>query len=170
MVLRRGRFGPFLACSGYPECKTTRKVAISSEGKAEAKPDVLLDEPCPKCNSQLAVKHGRFGEFTACSTYPKCRYVKMKQTGVDCPTCGEGHLVERRSRRGKVFYGCDQYPDCDFVVWKRPVARPCPQCSRPYMLERITKRWGHQLMCDNADCKHVEVVEEAKEATEVARA
>jgi DNA topoisomerase-1 len=167
MVLRRGRFGPFLACSGYPECKTTRKVAISSEGKAEAKPDVLLDESCPKCNSQLAIKHGRFGEFTACSKYPKCRYVKMKRTGVDCPSCGEGHLVERRSRRGKVFYGCDQYPDCDFVVWRRPVARPCPSCNRPYLLERITKRWGHQLVCDNDDCKHVEVVEAAPE---VARA
>jgi DNA topoisomerase-1 len=167
MVLRRGRFGPFLACSGYPECKTTRKVAISSEGKAEAKPDVLIDETCPKCASQLAIKHGRFGEFTACSKYPKCRYVKMKRTGVDCPQCGEGHLVERRSRRGKTFYGCDQYPDCDFVVWRKPVARACPACSRPYMLERITKRWGHQLVCDNEECKHTEVVEAAPE---VARA
>ncbi len=161
MVLRRGRYGPFLACSGYPECKNTRKVQVDKEGKAEAKPDVLLDEDCPKCGSKLAIKQGRFGEFTACSDYPKCRYVKMKETGVDCPECGKGKIVERRSRRGKLFFGCDQYPDCSFVLWKRPVARSCPDCGQPYMLERITKRWGHQYICDAESCNHTETVEAA---------
>ncbi len=161
MVLRRGRFGPFLACSGYPECKTTRKVTVNKEGKAEAKADVLLDETCPKCGSKLAIKQGRFGEFTACSNYPKCRYVKMKETGVACPECGRGRIVERRSRRGKLFFGCDRYPDCNFVLWRRPVDRSCPDCGRPYLLERVTKRHGRQLVCDNEACNHVEAAEAA---------
>ena len=158
MVLRRGRFGPFLACGSYPECKNTRKIKINREGKAEAKPDIPLDEDCPKCGNKLAIKHGRFGEFTACSNYPKCRYIKMKETGVTCPSCAKGAIVERKSRRGKVFYGCDQYPDCEFVLWKKPVAKPCPSCKRPYLLERITKRYGHQLLCDAEGCGHVEEV------------
>jgi DNA topoisomerase-1 len=164
MVLRRGRFGPFLACSGYPECKTTRKVTVGKEGKQEAKPDVLLDEECPKCSSKLALKQGRFGEFTACSNYPKCRFVKMKETGVDCPECGKGKVVERRSRRGKIFFGCDQYPDCSFVLWKRPVPKACPECKRPYLLERITKRWGHQHLCDAEGCDYSETIEEKEPA------
>jgi len=162
MVLRRGRFGPFLACSGYPECKTTRKVTMSREGKAEAKADVLLDETCPQCGSRLAVKHGRFGEFTACSGYPKCRFVRMKDTGVKCPECDKGQLVERRSRRGKVFFGCATYPDCQFVLWNRPVAKACPGCDRPYLTEKVTKRHGRQLVCDNDECKHTEDAVEAQ--------
>jgi DNA topoisomerase-1 len=80
MVLRRGRFGPFLACSAYPDCKTTRKITMNAEGQAEAKPEVLLDEKCPRCDAKLAVKQGRYGEFTSCSNYPTCRFVKMKET------------------------------------------------------------------------------------------
>jgi DNA topoisomerase-1 len=156
MVLRRGRFGQFLACSGYPECRTTRKVTVSKDGKAEAKQDVLLDESCPQCGSQLALKQGRYGEFTACSNYPKCRYVKMKDTGVTCPQCGKGQMVERRSRRGKLFFGCSAYPDCDFVLWRRPVGKSCPDCERPYLVERVTKRHGVQWVCDNENCEHVE--------------
>jgi DNA topoisomerase-1 len=156
MVLRRGRFGQFLACSGYPDCKTTRKVTVSRDGKAEAKPDVLLDEDCPRCGAKLACKQGRYGEFTACSTYPKCRYVKMKETGVACPECGKGQIVERRSKRGKLFFGCSEYPDCNYVMWKRPVAKPCPECDRPYLVERNTKRDGRQLVCDNEACGHAE--------------
>jgi DNA topoisomerase-1 len=156
MVLRRGRFGQFLACSAYPDCKTTRKVTISKDGTAEAKADVLLDEQCPKCDEKLAVKQGRYGEFTACSSYPKCRFVKMKETGVTCPECGKGQIVERRSKRGKLFYGCGAYPDCDFVLWRRPVDKACPECDRSYMLERITKKDGHQFVCDNENCDHAE--------------
>jgi DNA topoisomerase-1 len=156
MVLRRGRFGQFLACSGYPDCKTTRKVTVSKDGTAEAQADVLLDEKCPRCQSQMSLKQGRFGEFTACSSYPKCRYVKVKETGVTCPQCGKGQIVERRSKRGKLFYGCGAYPDCDFVLWRRPVDKACPECDRSYMLERITKKDGHQFVCDNENCDHAE--------------
>jgi len=156
MVLRRGRFGPFLACSGYPECKTTRKVTRNAEGQAEAKPDRLLDEKCPRCGSQLAVKQGRFGEFISCSAYPKCRYVKMKETGVTCPECGKGQIVERRSKRGKLFFGCSAYPDCKFVLWRRPVDKHCPECDRTYLVERVTKRHGRELICDSESCGHRE--------------
>jgi DNA topoisomerase-1 len=156
MVLRRGRFGQFLACSGYPDCKTTRRVMVTKDGKAEAKSDVLLDELCPRCRSRLSLKQGRFGEFTACSNYPKCRYVKMKETDVTCPQCGKAKIVERRSKRGKTFYGCAAYPDCEFVLWRRPVDKACPDCGQPYLVERITKRSGRQLVCDSEQCNHVE--------------
>ena len=162
MVLRRGRFGPFLACSGYPECKTTRKVTVSKDGKTEAKADVLIDETCPQCGQRLAVKQGRFGEFTACSGYPKCRYVRMKDTGVRCPECDKGQLVERRSRRGKVFFGCATYPDCQFVLWNRPVAKACPDCGRSYLVEKVSKRHGRRLVCDNDECKYAEDAVEAQ--------
>jgi len=164
MVLRRGRFGQFLACSGYPDCKTTRRVTVSKDGTAEAKTDVLLDETCPRCESRLAVKQGRFGEFTACSDYPKCRYVKMKETDVTCPQCGKGQIVERRSKRGKLFYGCAAYPDCDFVLWRRPVPKACPECDRTYLVERITKRSGHQLVCESENCEYVETVDTTQTA------
>ncbi len=155
MVVKRGRFGQFLACSGYPECKTTRKlIATRQGGLTAAKPDEVLNEPCPQCGSNLVKKHGRFGEFVACSNYPKCRYVQQKTTGVKCPKDG-GEIVERRSRRGKVFFGCSNYPDCDFTLWNRPVAEECPNCHAPFLVEKVTKRYGRQLVCNNEECDYV---------------
>ena len=154
MAMKRGRFGQFLACTGYPECKTTRKLISTKQGLTAAKPDQLLDEKCPKCESSLVLKHGRFGEFTACSNYPACKYVKQKTTGVLCPKDG-GDIVERKSRRGKVFFGCANYPDCDFTLWNRPVAEKCPDCAAPYLVEKVTKRHGRQLVCNNEACSYV---------------
>jgi DNA topoisomerase-1 len=154
MAMKRGRFGQFLACTGYPECKTTRKIITTKQGMTAAKPDQLLDEKCPKCESNLVLKQGRFGEFTACSNYPACKYVKQKSTGLVCPKDG-GDVVERKSRRGKVFYGCANYPDCDFVLWNKPVLEPCPQCGEKFLIEKITKRHGRQLMCHKEDCDYV---------------
>jgi DNA topoisomerase I len=151
MVVRRGRFGQFLACTGYPACKNTRRIHINAEGEVVSKKDRLLDEPCPQCGKQLAVKHGRFGEFTACSNYPECRYIKLKEVGVACPK-DAGAIVERRSKRGKTFYGCNNYPDCDFVVWYRPVARPCPKCNATFLMEKKTKREGEMLVCATEEC------------------
>ena len=91
MVVKRGRFGQFLACTGYPECKTTRKIISTRAAMKAAKPDQILDEKCPKCESNLVIKQGRFGEFTACTNYPNCKYVKMKTTGVLCPKDGGRH-------------------------------------------------------------------------------
>ena len=160
MVVKRGRFGQFLACSGYPDCKTTRKLIESKGGLTAAKPDQLLDEKCPRCDSNLVVKQGRFGEFTACSNYPKCRYVKLKSTGVACPKDG-GDIVERKSKRGRVFYGCNNYPDCDFTLWNRPLAESCPTCGAPYLVEKITKRSGHQVYCNNDTCDYARTEEAA---------
>src|SRR5262245_37717500 len=154
MAMKRGRFGQFLACTGYPECKTTRKIITTKQGMTAAKPDQILDEKCPKCESNLVLKQGRFGEFTACSNYPACKYVKQKSTGLVCPKDG-GDVVERKSRRGKVFYGCANYPDCDFVLWNKPILEPCPQCGEKFLIEKITKRHGRQLLCHKEDCDYV---------------
>ena len=150
MVLKRGRFGQFLACTGYPECKTTRKIITTKGGLQAAKPDQILDEKCPKCGSNLVIKQGRFGEFTACTNYPACKHVKLKPTGVTCPVDG-GDIVERKSRRGKAFYGCANYPDCEFTLWKRPIPEKCPDCGAQYLLERVTKKQGRQLVCDKCE-------------------
>ena len=159
MVVKRGRFGQFLACSGYPECRTTRKLIATKEGLAAAQPDRLLDERCPKCGANLVVKHGRYGEFTACSSYPQCRYVKLASTGVACPRCGNGEIVERRSKRGRVFYGCSLYPDCDFVLWNRPVPERCPECGASYLVEKVTKKHGRRIVCAAEGCDYVRAEE-----------
>jgi len=157
MVVKRGRFGQFLACSGYPECKTTRKLIATKQGGLKAaKPDQILDEKCPRCGANLVIKQGRFGEFTACTSYPECKYVKHKTTGAKCPKDGDkgGEIVERKSRRGKTFFGCSNYPDCDFVLWNRPVLEPCPECHAPFLVEKVTKKHGHQLLCHNEACDY----------------
>lgn len=158
MAMKRGRFGQFLACTGYPECKTTRKVITTKQGMTAAKPDQILEEKCPKCDSNLVLKQGRFGEFTACTSYPTCKYVKQKSTGLLCPKDG-GDVVERKSKRGKVFFGCANYPDCDFVLWNRPILEPCPACGEKFLVEKITKRHGRQLMCHKEDCDYVRTEE-----------
>jgi DNA topoisomerase I len=157
MVVKRGRFGQFLACTGYPECKTTRKLISTKQGGLKAaKPDQILDEKCPRCESNLVLKQGRYGEFTACTNYPDCRYIKHKTTGVKCPKDADkgGEVVERKSRRGKLFFGCSNYPDCDFVLWNRPVAEACPKCGAPYLVEKITKKHGRQILCNNEECDY----------------
>jgi len=148
MVLKKGRFGTFLACTGYPDCKTTKQI-----GGQQKKPDQKLDEICPQCGNHLVLKTGRFGEFTACSNYPTCKYVKQKTIGVKCPECNEGEVVERRSKRGKTFYGCNRWPECNFVAWGKPVPEKCPECGSPYMIEKWLKA-GTVWQCPNAECKH----------------
>jgi DNA topoisomerase-1 len=147
MVLKKGRFGQFYACSGYPDCKTTKQI-----GGEQKKSDVPLDEKCPQCGNNLVLKHGRFGEFTACSNYPKCKFVKQKTIGVPCPNCSQGEVVERRSKRGKTFYGCSRYPECDFVAWGKPIAEKCPDCGSSYLVEKWLKAGGF-AQCPNGECK-----------------
>lgn len=155
MVLKKGRFGQFYACSGYPDCKTTKQI-----GGEQKKMDVPLDEKCPNCGSNLVLKQGRFGEFTACSNYPTCKFVKQKTIGVACPNCSEGEVVERRSKRGKTFYGCNRYPDCDFVAWGKPLPEKCPECGSSYMIEKYLKA-GPVAQCPNAECKYKHPLEVA---------
>lgn len=158
MVLKKGRFGTFFACSGYPDCKTTKRIDSTEQKKA----DVPLDEKCPTCGNHLLLKQGRFGEFTACSNYPTCKYVKQKTIGVTCPTCSKGDIIERRSKRGKTFYGCNQYPKCDFVSWGKPVPEPCPDCKGTYLIEKYLKA-GAVLQCPNAECKYKRAIEPVAE-------
>jgi len=148
MVLKKGRFGTFFACTGFPDCKTTKQI-----GGTQKKPDQPLDEKCPQCGNHLVLKSGRFGEFTACSNYPTCKYVKQKTIGMKCPECSEGEIIERRSKKGRTFYGCDRYPDCRFVSWGKPVAEKCPDCGSPYMVEKWLKA-GAVWQCPNSECKH----------------
>ncbi len=147
MVLKKGRFGQFYACSGYPDCKTTKQI-----GGSQKKSDIPLEEKCPQCDNNLVQKFGRFGEFVACSNYPTCKYVKQKTIGVACPNCTQGEVVERRSKRGKTFFGCNRYPECDFVAWGKPIAEQCPNCSNPYLIEKWLKA-GPVAQCPNAECK-----------------
>ena len=147
MVLKKGRFGTFFACSEYPDCKTTKQIGGTQ------KKDQPLDEKCPQCGNNLVMKFGRFGEFTACSNYPTCKYVKQKTIGVKCPECSEGDIIERRSKKGKTFYGCNRYPDCKFVAWGKPVSEKCPECGSPYMIEKWLKA-GAVWQCPNPECKH----------------
>ncbi len=160
MVLKQGRFGEFIACTGYPACRNTRQIVVTAEGKVTSASVELLDELCPRCGKQLARKNGRFGEYVGCSDYPDCKYIKLNEIGVPCPKegCEGGQTVERRSRRGRTFYGCSNYPDCDFVTWNKLLPQPCPQCKSPYIMEKITKRWGTQHVCPDESCEFKETV------------
>ena len=158
MVLKKGRFGQFFACSGYPDCKTTKQIG------GEQRKDVPLEEKCPQCESNLVQKFGRYGEFVACSNYPKCKYVKQKTIGVPCPNCTQGEVVERRSKRGKTFYGCNRYPQCDFVAWGKPLPEKCPDCGSSYLIEKYLKA-GPVAQCPNAECKYKHPLEVPVEAS-----
>ncbi len=146
MVLRNGPWGPFMACPGYnedPPCKTIRKL----NQKVQSKPPVQLEEPCPKCGKPLLQREGPYGEFIACSGYPKCKYVKQEILDVPCPKCG-GEIAVRKNRRGDVFYGCTRYPKCDFTSNQKLVAQACPKCKSPYLVE-VSDKEGTWLVCPN---------------------
>ena len=163
LLKRQGRFGEFIACSNYPKCKYSRNADASTEGASEEKaaPEVL-DEKCPQCGKNLIKRKGRYGEFIACEGYPKCKYSRkiegaakekkpLVSTGVKCPSCGTGEIVERFSRRGK-FYGCTNYPKCGFVSNYAPIARACPQCGNSYMLRKELKK-GNFAECPQCKLK-----------------
>ena len=156
MVLKRGRFGQFMACTGYPDCKTTRRL---DQGKKV--PDIPLEEVCPKCGRNMVIRHGRYGEFTSCSGYPDCKYVKQNFIGVKCPDCKDGDLVEKRARRkGNTFYGCSNYPKCKFTSANKPIAEKCPTCGSEYLVEKNLKS-GPVIACPNKECDYERPVEAA---------
>ena len=155
MVVKWGRNGQFLACSGYPDCKTTKPFVRNESGVVEAAPEETTDEKCPKCGSLMIIKRGRFGKFLACSRYPECKYTQGMSTGVLCPEDG-GKLVERRSRFGKMFYSCANYPDCKFAIWNKPLPRPCPKCGAPFLVEKYSKKTGVTIGCMKKECDYKE--------------
>jgi DNA topoisomerase-1 len=147
MVLRSGRFGPFMACTGYnadPPCKTVRRLT----SKQQQKPAVPLEENCPKCDAQLVLRTGQYGEFVSCSAYPKCKYIKQDTIGMDCPKCKDGEIAQKKSRFGTMFYSCTNYPKCDFTANHKPIDQRCPECNSPYLMEKNLKS-GVYLVCPN---------------------
>jgi DNA topoisomerase-1 len=155
MIVKKGRFGPFLACSNYPECKTTKRLVRGEGGKLQVEKLAPIDEKCPECQSDLMWRRGRFGPFIACSNYPECKYIKKKEAkeiGMTCPECGQGAVVERKGRWGRSFYGCKRYPECKFTEYSRPITEPCPDCGRAYLLEKETKKEGKVVFCGNESC------------------
>jgi DNA topoisomerase-1 len=143
MMIKLGRFGKFLACSNFPECKTTQP--LEENGPTEE-----INEKCPECGHDLKIKFGRFGKFLACSNYPECKFTKpiIKSTGVKCPECGQGELVEKRTKTKRTFYACSNYPKCKFALWSKPNGEKCPQCGSLLI-------YGTQdtLRCSHKDCK-----------------
>ncbi|MDQ3340863.1 MAG: type I DNA topoisomerase [Myxococcota bacterium] len=155
MVIKWGRNGSFLACSGYPECRTTMEVVKNLDGTWEKVPPQTTDEVCETCGAPMTVKRGRFGSFLACTKYPDCKTTKPISLGVKCPRqgCG-GFIAEKRSRRGKPFYGCSNWAkkQCDFVAWDKPIPQPCPICNAKFVVKKENKR-GIMLRCLECDWK-----------------
>jgi DNA topoisomerase-1 len=157
MVVKKGRYGPFLACSRYPECKTTKRLVRGPDGRLQLEPEKPIDENCPECSSALTWRRGRYGAFIACSRYPDCKYIKKKEArdiGLLCPDCGQGQVVERKGRWGRFFYGCRRYPECKFTAYHLPIAEPCPDCGRSYLLQKETKKEGRVVFCGNEACHY----------------
>jgi DNA topoisomerase I len=156
MVIKWGRRGEFLACSGYPECRNTTNFTRDEDGTIRPVEPELTDRTCEVCGKPMQVRFGRFGKFLGCSGYPECKSVqplfKPVPTGIKCLVCGEGELFERRSRRGNAFYSCNRYPECTFVVWDKPVLEPCPRCGAPFVTEKVTKRSGTVRRCAREGC------------------
>jgi DNA topoisomerase I len=148
LAVRWNRYGRFLGCTGYPECRHTQ--SLEDEQKAEPKP---TGEMCPKCGAEMFEREGRFGPFIACSNYPKCKHTQPRTIpGMTCPACSQGAVGEKRTRRGKPFWGCTRYPECDWSTWDEPVPRRCPSCDAAFMIRKTTKARGEFLRC--LSCAH----------------
>ena len=159
LLIKFGKAGAFLACSGYPECRYTSNFERTEDGTVEAvaqeKPQYEKVGNCPQCGKDLVIKKSRTGSsFIACTGYPDCKYAAPLSTGVPCPRCGKGSLVEKSTKRGKIFYSCDQYPQCDFALWDKPVPGPCPRCNSPYLIEKKS-RDGAKVICPVKGCGYV---------------
>ncbi|GBD24853.1 DNA topoisomerase 1 [bacterium HR30] len=165
MMLRWGRTGDYLACSRYPECKTTRNFVREEDGSIRIVERETTEEICPQCGKPMEVRYGRFGKFLGCSGYPECKtvlpYERPRETGVHCPDCKEGQILEKRSRAGKTFFSCSRYPQCRFATWDRPIPEPCPECGAPFVVEKTTKRQGTVRRCLAEGCSYRETVADA---------
>lgn len=171
--IKVGKNGHFLACSGYPECSFSRDYLRDEKGNlqiVETETDETLDKTCEVCGKPMVMKRGKYGTFLACTGYPECKNTHSasitdggQSTGVRCPEdgCG-GELTERRSKRGKIFYGCSRFPDCKFAIWDKPVNQPCPECGAGFLVEKSSKKEGSFLSCMNKECGYREKPEEAE--------
>jgi DNA topoisomerase-1 len=162
LSIRLGRRGRFIGCTGFPECDYTRSLEGDGE-EGSSEPEVVEGRTCPKCDSPLIIRSGRYGKFIGCSAYPKCKHIepleKPADTGVECPECHKGTLVSRKSRYGKVFYSCSCYPECKYAVWNEPINEPCPNCAWPILTLKTTKRSGTEKVCPQKECGYSAPVE-----------
>jgi DNA topoisomerase-1 len=153
LSIRLGRNGRFVGCTNYPECKYTRNLKDDAPAPP---PEVVEGKTCPKCDSPLVIKSGRFGKFIGCSAYPGCKHIepleKPQDSGVTCPECNKGSLIQRKSRFGKLFFSCSTYPTCSYAVWNPPLAEPCPNCAWPVLTLKTTKRRGTEKVCPRKEC------------------
>lgn len=147
MVIKWANKKQYLVCNQYPECKNRQSFSKDKNGNIVIEIPKELDEKCPQCESPLLLRKGKFGEFIACSTYPKCKYSRSIGLGVVCPECGKGDVVQRRSKKGKPFYSCSRYPDCKWITNDKPVPVPCPDCGNAYLFEKYSKANGEYKLC-----------------------
>ncbi|MBI5464965.1 MAG: type I DNA topoisomerase [Ignavibacteriales bacterium] len=153
MIIKWGRNGRFMACTGYPECKNTKPLAEDA-----AKTQNIVGGKCELCGGDMVVKGGRFGTFLGCSNYPSCKNTKPITTGIKCPKCKDGDLVERKTKKGKrTFFGCTRYPDCDFASWDKPINQACTECGNAYIVQKYSQAKGEYLICP--ECKSEQVKE-----------
>ena len=157
LEIKWGRNGKFLACPAYkddPPCKNTQNFEKLPDGTIKIVPKLeeTTDEKCERCSSPMVVKSGRFGKFLACSAYPECKTTKAIALGVKCPQpgCG-GDLVQKRTKKGRNFYSCSRYPQCEYALWDRPINKPCPKCQAPFLIEKVSKQAGRSVQCRNEE-------------------
>ncbi|OGW63078.1 MAG: DNA topoisomerase I [Nitrospirae bacterium RIFCSPHIGHO2_01_FULL_66_17] len=158
LVIKWGRNGRFLACPGYPECKNTKEFREDADGTIVVVPkETETSEVCEKCGSPMVIKTGRFGRFLACSGYPACKTTRSLGTGVTCPKpgCG-GQLLEKRTKKGRIFYSCANYPKCDYALWERPLPKPCPQCHAPFVVQKTARGAEPRAHCIAEGCGYEE--------------
>ena len=163
LSLRLGRTGRFIGCTAFPDCGYTR--SVDDDGSdAQSAAEIIGDRKCPQDNAELVIKHGRYGKFIGCSNYPKCKFieplVKPRDTAVKCPKCAAGTILERQSKRGKIFFSCSEYPACDYALWNEPLGEACPQCEWPILTIKTTKRSGSQKICPQQSCDFSEKIAE----------
>ena len=161
LSIRLGKRGRFIGCTGYPECDYTQDLSGQDTDK---KDEVIEGRMCPLCNHELHIKTGRYGRFIGCSHYPECKHMepleKPADTGVTCPKCNQAKILQRKSRKGKIFYSCGDYPKCDYALWNEPLEKPCPQCAWPILTVKENKRSGRQILCPREGCGYTEKAEE----------
>ena len=157
LSIRLGRNGRFIGCTNYPACSYTRNLSDDNES-GSSEPEVVEGRNCPKCQSSLVIKTGRYGKFLGCSAYPNCKHIepleKPAGTGVKCPQCQSGDILKRKSRNGKIFYSCSEYPKCSYALWDAPVNEACPQCQWPILTIKNTKRRGAEKVCPQKECDY----------------
>ncbi|HAT6956750.1 TPA: type I DNA topoisomerase [Legionella pneumophila] len=156
LSIRLGKRGRFIGCTGYPDCDYTQDISNPEGEKSE--PEVVEGRACPLCHGALHIKTGRYGKFIGCSNYPECKHMepleKPSDTGVTCPKCNQAKILQRKSRKGKIFYSCGNYPKCDYALWNEPVDLPCPKCAWPILTLKESKKFGRQILCPREGCDY----------------